>query len=200
MPNWCDNYLTVSGEPEEIKKFVDANMGLPAQYPPVVLDDGTCVSEEQIATEKYFCFNAMIPTPQEVLDIGFDGQGKIPKSEYDKFRRGKTPQMLDGYHWNIMNWGTKWDIYYDEISYEELKWYDGCGYIEICFDTAWSPPIPWIEKNITEFPKLVFKLHYEEPGCYFAGDVCGEDGIVSHDEYDIGRCNEIFQCYDEDEE
>lgn len=193
MPNWCENYLVVSGEPKEIKRFIDANMGLPAQYPPVYLKDGTCVSEPQQKKQKYFCFNALLPTPQEVLDIGFDGQDKIPKSEYEKFWRGEMPELLDGYHWNIANWGTKWDIYTDEISYEDLRWHEGCDNIEILFDTAWSPPIPWIEKNISEFPNLTFKLHYEEPGCYFAGNIYGESGISSHTECTEEERDELFQ-------
>ena len=32
MPNWCWNELTVSGTPTEIKRFVDATIGLPAIY------------------------------------------------------------------------------------------------------------------------------------------------------------------------
>lgn len=34
MPNWCMNELTVSGDAEELKRFVFATQGLPAKYPP----------------------------------------------------------------------------------------------------------------------------------------------------------------------
>lgn len=199
MPNWCENYLTVSGEPEEIKRFIDANMGLPAQYPPVYLDDGTCISKPQNNIQKYFCFNAMIPTPQEVLEIGFDGQGKIPEIDLAEFYSGKIPKVLDGYHWNLVHWGTKWDIYADKITHEDLGWTEDCDYIDVLFDTAWSPPIPWFETIVSAFPKLKLKLHYEEGGNYFAGDIFGENGVCTYDEYDEDRCDEIFQ-YDEEDE
>lgn len=198
MPNWCENTLRVVGDAAELKRFIDANMGYPAQYPPIVLDNGTCVSEPQTYTEKHFCFNALIPTPQEVLDIGFDGQGKIPKEEYDKLIFGGKTDKIDGYHWNCLNWGTKWDIYYDDITYEELCWREGCENIDFTFDTAWSPPIPWLIKNIETFPQLVFYFHYEEPGCYFAGDIYGEGGTYSHNEYDNIRCAETFNWLEEE--
>lgn len=34
MPNWCMNELTVSGDAEELKRFVFATQGLPANTHP----------------------------------------------------------------------------------------------------------------------------------------------------------------------
>ena len=33
MPNWCSNELHIFGASEDIKHFMEANKGLPAQYP-----------------------------------------------------------------------------------------------------------------------------------------------------------------------
>ena len=46
---------------------------------------------------------------------------------------------------------------------------------------------------------LSFELHYEEPGCYFAGDIFGSDGLCTYDEYDDERCAEVFEWMEEDE-
>ena len=67
MPNWCMNTLNVSGGADEIKRFVFANQGLPAKYPPQEWEKAIAQMEPQ-PTESYFCFNALVPTPQEVLD------------------------------------------------------------------------------------------------------------------------------------
>lgn len=79
MPNWCMNELSVSGEAKELKKFVMDSQGLPAKYPPVYKADGTILFASPEYTEPYFCFNALLPTPQEVLAVGFDGHDKIPE-------------------------------------------------------------------------------------------------------------------------
>ena len=78
MPNWCMNTLNVSGGADEIKRFVFANQGLPAKYPPQEWEKAIAQMEPQ-PTESYFCFNALVPTPQEVLDMGYDAHNKISK-------------------------------------------------------------------------------------------------------------------------
>ena len=46
----------------------------------------------------------------------------------------------------------------------------------IKFDTAWSPPIPVIEKLAAMFPNNSFKLAYFEGGMGFCGKVRWEHG------------------------
>jgi hypothetical protein len=79
----------------------------------------------------------------------------------------------DWYNWNINNWGTKWDVgdSYISIDDEKLNAY-------ISFDTAWSPPVEWLEKVIPMFPELNFRLKYFEGGVGFAGVLEGEEGEV----------------------
>ena len=192
MPNWCGNTMTVSGDPRNLKDFLDKNMGFPAKYPPIISPNGKVLSKSDDVKEKYFCFNAFIPTPQEVLDVGFDGQAKIPKEEYDKLLHGGETKYIDGYHWNWKNWGTKWDIYSERLSLEEIGWSEGCDSVEICFDTAWSPPIPWFEALVKAFPSLVFTMHYEEPGVFFAGNCRGENGVFTHNECTEEECYKLF--------
>lgn len=196
MPNWCMNELEISGDASELKRFVEMNMGLPAEYPPQPWEK----EPRERPTTPYFCFNALVPTPKEVLEIGYDGHDKIPKINIKYAYRGETVFPLDGYHWNIANWGTKWDIYDEAITPEEMGWHEGVERITFGFDTAWSPPIAWLEKVAPLFPTLHFKLHYEEPGCYFAGDVYGENGICTIDEFDDARCDALFQYWADSED
>jgi hypothetical protein len=51
------------------------------------------------------------------------------------------------------------------------------------FDTAWSPPIPVMEKLAAMFPDHAFQLKYFEGGMGFCGDACWEHGLEqSHDQ------------------
>lgn len=189
MPNWCSNHLMVSGNPKVIKQFLKANLGLPAEYPhPTFSTD----EEKANETEPRFCFNALVPTPKEVLDIGYDARNVIPRINQKYALRGHAVMPLDGYHWNIANWGTKWDIYYANITPDSIGWQDGDHELNLVFLTAWSPPIAWLETVVALYPSLHFLMHCEEPGCFFAGDVFGEAGACSVDDYNAIRCEKIF--------
>lgn len=64
MPNWCMNELTVSGTAEELKRFVVSTQGFPAKYPPQEWEKALPREEPK---QPYFCFNALVPTPEAVL-------------------------------------------------------------------------------------------------------------------------------------
>ena len=80
-----------------------------------------------------------------------------------------------------------------------MGWSECCESISFGFDTAWSPPMAWLKMAVSLFPELEFKLHYEESGGFFAGDVFGNQGFCSVDVYDEARCAELFAWDDEDE-
>lgn len=64
--------------------------------------------------------------------------------------------------WRIQNWGTKWDVREVELTEEDDELF-------YSFETAWSPPLGWLEHTVKLFPKLEFELKYEEDGMGFAG-------------------------------
>lgn len=192
MPNWCMNELSVSGAAKELEKFVFATQGLPAKYPPQEWEKDR-LDNIKAPEEPRFCFNALVPTPNAVLEMGYDAHNKIPKDIFELLLAGKNVEPIDGYHWNILNWGTKWDVYHANITPEAMGWSQGCKSILFDFDTAWSPPRAWLEKVVEMFPELTFELHYSEPGCYFAGDIYGKNGRCIYDEYDDKRCAELFK-------
>ena len=198
MPNWCMNTLSVSGTAVELKNFVVAMQGLPAKYPPQEWEKDKYLKMKE-PTEPHFCFNAIVPTPESVLQMGYAAQDKIPQDAFLRIQAGIPVEPIDGYHWNLQNWGTKWDVYYDNIVPETMGWSEGCEKICFDFDTAWSPPLAWFKVVVEKFPLLTFELHYEEPGCYFAGDVFGVNGRCRHEQYDVEQCDKLFQEVDEED-
>ena len=84
----------------------------------------------------------------------------------------------DWYEWSINNWGTKWDAC--EITIDDNL---------ICFETAWSPCSPIVEKLAIMFPKVKLIYKYFEPGVCLAG----------RETYEGGECTEV-DIFDYDEE
>ena len=147
MPNWCFNRLKVyahDGEESEkqLKKFVKENVN-------VDKENGEALS-----------FQGSVPRPKE-LDITAgtrtedeEAQAKINEEKYGH---------KDWYSWCIDNWGTKWDACNSYVDDE-----DECEVV-IAFETAWSPPLEWMQKASEKYPLLVFEMNVEEESDAFIG-------------------------------
>jgi hypothetical protein len=151
MPNWCSNHLTVTGDKAALDAF-------DAQY---------CTP--------HFSFARVTPMPEELL--------AHPSPVNDE---ALAAQMLakygasDWYEWAQKNWGTKWDAGNPAKGDFNVKTRTPEA-LDIAFDTAWSPPIPVIQKLSRLFPSPCFALHYFEPGIGFAGTFTAENGVENDD-------------------
>jgi hypothetical protein len=88
------------------------------------------------------------------------------------------------YDANINYWGCKWDVSYNEanITYDDES-------ITMSFDSAWSPPINFIQ-HLGRLFNVSCELYYEEPGCDFCGKSYfdNENGLTEEDySYNEGR-------------
>ena len=149
MPNWCRNRVTVFGKEEDISKI------------------------SEIFSDKKSIFNRIIQSPDwKRLP---NEKGEFPKLRQELNKDGsvfyETYDFPDGknddrwYHWNIQNWGTKWDITADSVEIE----LEDSEMLEVSFDTAWSPPEPICKRLREMFPDSSFSWFYDEPGMEFAG-------------------------------
>ena len=148
MPNWCRNRVTASGDEKQISKIAE------------------------IFSDKKSIFNHIIQSPDwKRLP---NEKGEFPKLHQELNKDGsvfyETYNFPDGknddrwYHWNIQNWGTKWDACNVSIEYQDDS------QIEIEFDTAWSPPEPICNRLREMFGDLVsVSWFYDEPGMELAG-------------------------------
>jgi hypothetical protein len=103
------------------------------------------------------------------------------------------------YNSNVEYWGCKWDVSYEDanINYSDDS-------ITMSFDSAWSPPVRFIER-LGELFDVSCELYYEEPGCDFCGKSYfnNEDGLIEEDyTYNEGRFyfekDEFFDTLDGD--
>ena len=151
MPNWCNNKVKVFGDnSEQIARVAE------------------------IFKDEKSVFNNIIQSPDwKRLP---NEKGHFPKLE--QMKNPKTGEVMwetynfpDGtnddrwYHWNIQNWGTKWDI---EGSSVEIE-YEDEDQLEISFETAWAPPEPICYRLREMFKDLHFSWFYDEPGMETAG-------------------------------
>ena len=80
----------------------------------------------------------------------------------------------DWYNWSIHNWGTKWDASDSYIADEDTE----DPMIQIQFNTAWSPPIEWLQKATKKYPFLQFTMNVEEESEAFVGRPVAQFGKV----------------------
>jgi hypothetical protein len=165
MPNWCENTLNVNGTAEDISAFIKW------------LDD------------KPFCFERIIPTPDELQD-------SCPFSQARK-DSGAGKELIEKfgsdnwYDWRLQNWGCKWDI--DDR--EGRPTHSSAELICFDFQTPWGPPERAIYTLSLKFPNLTFLLAHYEMGCGFAGEMKVKNGESEGAYYDSEENVESFKKY-----
>jgi hypothetical protein len=157
MPNWCNNTLKVTGNPEQLKEFVSKTVSTP-----------------ETGTEE-FKMNNLYPTPPELLEEKAFANSENSEALVKKYGAS------DWYDWRVNNWGTKWDIgeCYILENTDEL--------FQVSFDSAWSPPCPFLKYASEQYPELNFSMVFDEPGNDFCGiyniSRGGQDEIIEEGSY-----------------
>lgn len=156
MPNHCENDLYINGP----KKAVDRLLKL--------------VGADNAEAPAFDC-NAVISYPEKFKQMDeeaapFSWCSAVPAEERQKLREayvakwgtGKDGFNSGGYEWCCYAWGTKWGAY-------EVSTYNSPRGFCITFQSAWSPPLPVVEKLAKMFPELKIELEYFEGGGGFQG-------------------------------
>ena len=87
-------------------------------------------------------FHSLVPIPPEVIAAGYNNTG---------------------HDWEREHWGCRWGACETRLADE------GDGQLMYDFDTAWAPPIPFLETLAPQWPTLKFLLDYEELSMGFKG-------------------------------
>lgn len=162
MPNWVDNRISIHGTKEEIAK-IKAQLSQP-----IITGDNEKIEETE------FSFLNIIAPPKDKLHIYY---GEVSSSTLKSENEDET--TYNWYNWNITNWGTKWDVS------SELSDLDGTETsLSYAFQTAWSPPIPALQKLSEQHPSAEISLWWEE-----------EQGFGGEEDFSAG-CHVTSESWD----
>lgn len=174
MPNWAENRLIIKGSTLKLTELL-------LKYTSTHDENELCID-----------FNLIAPTPIELTN----NSSPVSSEELAKTFKEKYGAE-DWYHWNCDNWGTKWNA-------RAISLKDNGNSLEFEFDTAWSPPIPIIQKLSKLFPDLKLTLTYAESGMGFAGREVYEKGHRTLQKYTEDPKDKLFKDfginYDEEED
>lgn len=159
MPNWCNNYIKISGDESTIRTLTSVIKSLKSS------DDDNEQSDN--------VFQSLIGLPPHMTD------GDYKEKWYDT---------------NIEWFGTKWDISYSEDMFTFDK-----DEITLSCETAWSPPIPFLE-NLCKMYKTNAYLFYSEGGVGFAGETLFNwvDGELDVDDEECGYLEGMYKFSEEE--
>jgi hypothetical protein len=167
MPNWCQQYGEVRGTNKELKRFIEA---IRVERTP----EWEAVTDYDRA---YWDMNQLFPIPTELHETISGGYGmnedgtKKPEQIALEEQQAKNVAKYgykDWYDWAHANWDTKWgacNVEFDEDSFLE----DNCSSIILSWESAWSPAVGLIKNISTQFPELIFGMHFTEEANFFAG-------------------------------
>jgi len=106
-------------------------------------------------------------------------------NEYQALTFQHAAPVLDSQE-NDSVWGTKWDAIQVEFVEESETTYI------YHFQTAWSPPVGWLQIVASKYPEIRFEIEFSEPGCDFWGKDVYENGVnIVSEESTLGEHNWI---------
>lgn len=182
MPNWCNNTLTVEGDPDEIMSFI--------QQVHYIDDEGN---------DRYDILSRIYPIPTELKetvsghftpeenpnwkksleagDITEEWYNELVSRNAEGYAKNQSNLAKygakDWYDWCCSHWGTKWGDCDTQLNGQSDT------NLDFSFDSAWSPPIDGLNYISTKFPNLVFHLQYEELGMGLVGAGRIQNGLVA---------------------
>ena len=180
MPNWTNNYVIVSAKTEaELNEFLDF-----CEQPHTSQHINWKTNEREIdENAKGVFWNFVTPTD---LEAYWGGETVKPTPEGQNVMEHIMEEMatgMDWYHWNVRNWGTKWDILLNREDIVIDQRNDGHYYFNWYFETAWSPAVEAYEAMSARFPNLDFDFEITEEANFFAGKLHYAGGVLVSDEF-----------------
>lgn len=180
MPNWVFNGLTIEGNPEQVDKLVE-QMNKPfVDYIKPNGDLAYSIQQRKYVNPIFSFRNIIAPTD---LDA-YHSQPVFPEKFSLAFEGN------DWYNFNNREWGTKWDVAVAEDNQYPDTYMEGPvangenKVVYYNFNTAWSRPIPAIQKLSAQYPTLLFTLSYEEETGWGGEMEFLRGEIISESEYD----------------
>ena len=161
----------------------DAYKKYAALYVQAFGKDVAMSEDEQIKTMQYALLHKDFNTRKVMFETKADvyAYGKKALDNYAKYG------AKDWYDWRRGNWGTKWNACRTQINDLDKP--------EIYFDTAWSTPIPVLDKLSQMYPDLKFDFEFaDEDIGRNAGDMLIQNGEILKGGF-LDDCKEACEVY-----
>ena len=170
MPNWCNNYITISGNKEKMKPIYDYFESSQSEHEKFVEKRAVIHKENP---EAWKTIDEICPPPKENLVMNT----LVPHDEeYEKIK-ASGEYLLNP---QTEFYGTKWDFDFTEANVNEIS--KEC--ITFGPQTAWSPPSQFCQKLAIKYGVQVM-VEYDEPGIGFIGkEVYYADGNCEEEIYE----------------
>lgn len=185
MPNWMYNGLTIEGNPDEVTKLVE-QMNTPfVDYIKANGDLAYSVKQIKYPNPIFSFRNIVAPTDMEAYKF----QPTFPE-KFDMNFEGN-----DWYNFNNREWGTKWDVAVSEDNKFSNTYMEGPTpngenlVVYYNFETAWSRPLPALQKLSAQYQTLLFTLSYEEETGWGGELEILRGVIISESEYE-NKCKD----------
>ncbi len=192
MPNWCYNYLDISGD-ETLIADIKRQLNKPfvKDHDSWNATTGQMEVSQTAYSNPVFAFHNIY----NHRDAGITDEVYLGQPPRDiTFEEQMQFKTNDWYSFNVREWGTKWDVAisednkYPDTTIEEAV--NGENYVvHYNFETAWSRPVPALEKLSAQYPTLLFTLSYEEETGWGGEMEFLRGEIISESEYD-NMCRE----------
>lgn len=187
MPNWVYNGLTIEGNPDQVKALIK-QMNKPFVYSINATGDLAYSVKQRKFVNPIFSFHNIY----SYLDHGVTDEeyhAQPPHNPDRNFADFMKFDSNDWYNFNNREWGTKWDVAvaeddkYSNTTIQEAE--NGENYVVYYnFETAWSRPLPALQKLSAQYPTLLFTLSYEEETGWGGEMEFLRGEIISESEYD----------------
>ena len=186
MPNWVYNGLTIEGNPEQVKSLIK-QMNKPFVYSVQSNGDLSFNVKQRKYVNPIFAFHNIY----SYLDHGVTDEQyhcQPPSGKDVSFTDWMKHETNDWYNFNNREWGVKWDVAvaeddkYSNTSIQEAE--NGENYVVYYnFETAWSVPVPALNKLSAQYPTLLFTLSYEEETGWGGEAEFLRGGMISDSQY-----------------
>lgn len=173
MPNWVENRVSIFNTDKETAEKIKKQLARPIKV--IETDYSTDKRSAKIVTPVMSFLNIVCPPADKWEEY------HEPKAS----KRGENGEMIQTgegeygwYQFNNREWGTKWDC---TATLEEQITEYGVTLI-YSFDTAWSPPIPAIEKLSKQYPDVEIELWW-----------CEEQGFGAEHTFNDGNMETVYE-------
>jgi hypothetical protein len=164
MPNWCNNYITISGNKEKMKPLYD--------YFKSSQDELDKFNKERAVIHKenpeaWKTIDEIHPNLQENLVMST----LVPHDEDYERIKASGEYLLNP---QVNFYGTKWDFDFSEANIHDIT--EEC--ITFGPQTAWSPPSEFCRRLTAKYDVQV-EIKFDEPGIGFVGEEEFEGGEMT---------------------